>query len=121
GLQRSSHSCFDHEAGRCDGACCGKVKPQEYNLRIEKALDGFKVDSRSYAIIGEGRSVNECSVIVLEDGKYLGFGFLEKEKLPDDFLSAKEFIEHYKDNREVQSIIQSYLKKNHDYKVLLAT
>lgn len=120
GLQRSLHSCFDHESGSCDGACCGKIAPSAYNLRVEAARSAFKSDGRSYAVIDSGRSVDECSVVVIEDGKYLGFGFLRKEKVPRDFFAAKESIQHYKDNREVHTIIQSYLRKNTNYRILFA-
>jgi DNA polymerase-3 subunit epsilon len=120
GLQRSLHECFDHDSGKCDGACCGKIDSVTYNHRMEEAVKSFKADSRSYAIIGNGRSADECSVVVLEDGKYLGFGFMEKERVPESFHSLKDSIQHLKDNREVQTIIQSWLKKNNDYRVVFA-
>lgn len=120
GLQRANGACYDHAAGSCDGACCGKVTATEYNQRIAQTLEAIRSDSKSYALIGAGRSADECTVIVMEDGKYLGFGFLDKERAPADFTAAKESIEHYKDNREVQIIIQSYLRKNTDYRVIVA-
>ncbi|MEO6168202.1 MAG: exonuclease domain-containing protein [Chitinophagales bacterium] len=120
GLQRNVEACYDHAAGSCDGACCGKVAVAEYNQRVDGALEAIQSDSKSYALIGAGRSADECTVIVMEDGKYLGFGFLDKERAPADFAAAKESIEHYKDNREVQTIIQTYLRKNTDYRIIAA-
>ncbi|MGB3074963.1 MAG: exonuclease domain-containing protein [Chitinophagales bacterium] len=121
GLQRSNGACYDHASGICDGACCGKVSAAAYNLRINETLMMIKSDRKSYALIGAGRSSDECSVIVMEDGKYLGFGFLGRKKTPQNFYTAKESIEHYKDNREVQGIIQTYMRKYSDYKIITAT
>ena len=118
GLQKSLNECFGFHAGNCDGACCGKVEVGEYNGRVKAALETFKSDSRSYAIIGNGRSGEECSVVLLEDGKYLGFGFIEKESIPSEFSDIKTRIQFHKDNREVQGIIQSYLRSNSDFRVV---
>ena len=82
------------------------------------AIAAFKADNRSFAIVGEGRTENELSVVVLEDGKYLGFGFISKTQPVENFESAKELIEPYKDNREVQTIIHSYLQNNSNYQVM---
>jgi DNA polymerase-3 subunit epsilon len=118
GLQRSLTACFDHEAGTCDGACCGKVEVATYNRRVEDALMAFTTDAKSYAVIGKGRYDDESSVVMIENGKYLGFGFAQNQNIADNFSALKETIQHSKDNREVQRIIQGYLGRNHDYRLI---
>lgn len=118
GLQQSNGACYDHASGMCDGACCGKVSVAVYNKRVADLLAAIKSESRSYALIGSGRSAEECSVIVMEDGRYLGFGFIDRQKAPQDFDAAKNSIEHYKDNREVQGIIRTYLQKHTDQVII---
>lgn len=118
GLQQSNGACYDHASGMCDGACCGKVSVAVYNKRVENLLAAIKSESKSYALIGEGRSAEECSVVVMEDGKYLGFGFTDRSKAPEDFDAAKNSIEHYKDNREVQGIIRTYLQNHKDQVII---
>lgn len=120
GLQQSRGACYDHEAGTCDGACCGKVNAATYNERVKEVLTAAQSGSRSYALIGNGRTADECSVIVMEDGKYLGFGFTDRHHAPCDMDTAKNVIEHYKDNREVQGIIQSYLQQHKDFEMISA-
>ncbi len=118
GLQRMQGACLHHEAGVCDGACCGKVTSMHYNMRVKNALSAFKSESKSFALLGTGRKKSECSIVVMEDGKYLGFGFSEKARTPADFSSAKKLINHYTDNSEVQRIIYSFLNKNNAYSLL---
>ena len=53
---------------------------------------GAGVDS--YLIIGKGRTVEESSVIMVEDGKYEGFGYLDKDIQIDNFgITWKYFSE----------------------------
>ncbi len=118
GLQRAPYECHDHVAGLCDGACCGKVTAVVYNARVDEALQATRTESRSFILTGEGRTAGECSVVVLEDGRYLGFGFLQSDHHSIDFTMAKEAITYYKDNREVQSIIHGWLSKNPDYRLI---
>lgn len=118
GLQRALLHCHDHAAGICDGACCGKVSTVVYNTRVEAALQATKAESKSFVLTGAGRSADECSVIVMEDGKYLGFGFLKTEPAAIDFATAKDAIDHYKDNREVQGIIRTWMSKNPEYRLI---
>jgi len=119
GLQRSSHACFDHEVGLCDGACIGKISQRSYNARVKKALEAMKSDSITCAIIGDGRNKNENSVVILENGKYLGFGFVDKISRRKSFQSLRKIAELQKDNREVQMIIRSYLQTHNDYRIVL--
>ncbi|HIO73381.1 MAG TPA: hypothetical protein EYN38_09795 [Flavobacteriales bacterium] len=70
---------------------------------------GAGVDS--YLIIGKGRTAEESSVIMVEDGKYEGFGYLDKDIQIDNFEQAHDYIKPYKDNRDVQRILRTYLRK----------
>lgn len=38
GLERSSGACFQHQIGRCHGACVGAETPVEHNARLRLAL-----------------------------------------------------------------------------------
>ncbi|MFI5135386.1 MAG: exonuclease domain-containing protein [Chitinophagales bacterium] len=118
GLQRSRNGCFDHEAGLCDGACIGEISTRVYNARVKKSLKAMKSDSITCAIIGEGRNRDENSVVILENGKYLGFGYAEKSSGKKSFRYWKKFISPQKDNREVQMIIRSYLQTHNDYRIV---
>jgi DNA polymerase-3 subunit epsilon len=112
GLYKVSGACFHYHIKQCKGACCGQETAEEYNLRADKARRAFEYDSPNFVIIDKGRTADEKSVIIIENGKYLGFGFIEKDAeiyTPEDF---KQYITPYNDNKDIAKIIQSYLKKN---------
>lgn len=118
GMQQSRGACFDYGTGKCDGACLGKVSVRKYNGRMKKALKAMKDDSLTCAIIMNGRKEEERSVIVLEHGKYAGFGFMPAGRKLPSFKELKEVIEPQRDNRETQMIIRSYLQTHNDFQLV---
>ncbi len=112
-IQRSEAACFDSETGKCDGACTGKIPPEVYNERVKEALKALTGDSLTCSIVGTGRSSDESTVVLMEKGRYLGYGFISSTvhaNLPEvSFKSLKQMIQPQRDNREVQTIIRSYL------------
>ncbi len=111
GLQKSPGACFDHKLGLCDGACSGKVSPKEYNERVRRALDTLHEDKETVAIVGTGRTGDERSVVLIEDGTYLGHGFVSADFAPKTIDEIRERIHAYPDNQDIQKIIHGYLKQ----------
>ena len=111
GLQKSPNECFDHKVGQCDGACIGKIDSTEYNERFQQALDSLTNQKQTFAIVGDGREPEEKSLILVENGVYLGHGFTEHNLQVNDFEELKRRIKSYPDNQDVQKILNMYLKK----------
>ena len=59
----------------------------------------------------------EKAIIQVENGKYLGFGFAEPEQINGDLELLSDCINYYPDNRDVQTIIRGYLKRNKNIKI----
>lgn len=112
GLYPGSGACFHHQIGQCNGACCGKEPPADYNIRVEEALERYHFDHESFYIFDRGRTPDELSVVKIENSVYRGFGFMPASELTDDPGVADDFIKNFADNREVRQIIRSYLKKH---------
>lgn len=112
GLQKSTHACFDYQLKACNGACIGEEAAQVYNEKVDRLIYEIKNFNRSFVIIDKGRSLSEKSIILIEDGIYKGYGFLDKNETIDEFHDFKSFITPQGDNRDIQRIIQMYLKKN---------
>ncbi|MCU0369598.1 MAG: DNA polymerase III subunit epsilon, partial [Cyclobacteriaceae bacterium] len=109
GLQVAKGLCFSHQSGTCKGACQGVEKAKKYNKRVQKAIDSFFEAGQTVAILGRGRKPEEKSVVLVENGNYLGFGFFDESEGISDLEAAKNFIKPSKDNRAVQNIVNSYL------------
>lgn len=43
GAERGTGPCFQHQIGRCGGACCGKESPSAHNARLLQALEKQRI------------------------------------------------------------------------------
>src|SRR5690606_41088182 len=92
GLQLSKGLCFEHHTGCCTGACTGAETAHDYNMRCLEAIESFAARPGSLAIIGKGRHAREQSLVLVEQGKYLGFGFLDRKAPVDDLTFVRSAI-----------------------------
>jgi DNA polymerase III subunit epsilon len=119
GLQIAKGLCFSHQSGTCKGACQGVEKVKKYNRRAQKAIDSFFEAGQTVALVGKGRRPEEKSVVLVENGNYLGFGFFDETESISNLESARNFIKPSKDNRVVQNIVNSYLTNPRGVELLL--
>ena len=70
-------------------------------------------------VLDRGREESELSVVLVENGKYMGYGFVEKEfaESPPEVLRA--CIQPYMDTKDVRQIINLYLRQEKPMKVLV--
>ena len=117
-LYKTNGSCFDYQVHRCKGACLGLEPPEEYNQRVEEAIESFTYQHGSFVVIGQGRRETEKTVVLVENGRYLGFGYVDTDTFSARKLADfKEVITRYNDNKDVQQIIRQYLRTKHKDKV----
>lgn len=112
-LQSNVSSCFHYQIKECKGVCCNKESVSEYNKRVKKAIRSIGIGAENLVIKEKGRTKNEIGFALILDGIYKGIGYLEQhqsEQLenPEDY---QFFLQPKKDNRDVQRILSSYLKK----------
>lgn len=112
GMQKTPGACFDFSLKQCKGACAGKEGITDYNNRLSVALKSFNVESRTYTILGKGRNKEENSLVLVENGRYLGFGYITKQVKVRDFESLKQYINFYEDNPDIRKIIRSVINKD---------
>ncbi len=89
-------------------------KPEEaedLNERFARAIASFKTQTRSFALIGKGRSISEKSAVLVEDGIYKGFGYLDQDEAISDLQDLRMRINPYPDNPDVQRIVNQFLEK----------
>jgi len=112
GIQKSDGACFDYELGQCLGACCRQESVQKYNQRLQQAIETFDAKEKSYAIVGEGRHEDEQSVILVENGNYQGFGFLEREWGVFSIDAIKNVVTSYASTSEIEQYIQTHINSH---------
>jgi DNA polymerase-3 subunit epsilon len=116
-LQTNVSSCFHYQIKECKGICCDKESVEVYNERVKKAINSVGIGATNLVIKENGRTENEVGFALILDGIYQGFGYLDTEQAnqlenPADY---QFFVQPKKDNRDVQRIIASYLKKTNTF------
>ena len=116
GLYDSSTSCFQYDLKECNGACIGKEVSKQYNKRIQDFIDGLLYDYSSFLILEKGRNRNEKSAVLIENGRFKGYGYIPYTVLKQDVTSWLEYIKPYTEDRDNRSIINGFLRKYEKYK-----
>ncbi|MCC9166965.1 exonuclease domain-containing protein [Pontibacter harenae] len=119
GLYKTNGACFDYQVHQCKGACIGLESPEEYNARVDEAIGSFSFEHSSFVIIGKGRTWEEKTVVVVENGTYLGFGFIDEYFSGQGIEDFKGVIKRYNDNKDVQQIIRGHMRGKHKDKVIV--
>jgi len=110
GLYATSSACFQYALNRCHGACIGEELPDSYNERVQMALEYAGYVKENMIVLDHGRTPYESSFIMLENGRYLGYGFAERDQTlekPGDF---KELLIPAADNQDARLIISGFLR-----------
>lgn len=109
GLQIAKGLCFDYQTGECHGACMGIETIKKYNKRVQKAIGSFREGAETVAIVGKGRNAGEQSLVLVENGNYIGFGFFGQDASIGDFETARTYVRPGVETPTVQNLINSYL------------
>lgn len=110
GLNDKPGSCFYVTLGKCHGACTGHESSEEYNERAIESLEYLnRVFDENLIIIEEGRTEDEAAVILIEDGHYQGYGYMDKADLNQGIEEIKEAIDYVESNPETNGIVRNYL------------
>ena len=118
GLYDTKNSCFQYKIKECNGACIGKETPESYNERVEGFINEMKFENDNMVIIDRGRTVNERSAILIENGIYKGYCFYELNYQINNIEILKNIIIPMQNNRDTRTIIQGYLRRHKVFKII---
>lgn len=111
GRSTTKGSCFNYQIKQCNGACVGKETAENHNTRLQKVL--IKVDyfSSSFFIIEKGRTKNEIGIVLVESGRYKGYGYIPNDAEDRTIETWLEFVDPKHENKDAKQIIQTYINK----------
>ncbi|AWM14579.1 exonuclease [Flavobacterium sediminis] len=112
GLYDTKKSCFQYDIKQCYGACIDKEKPEEYNQRVQTFIAESSFENNTMVIIDKGRSVEEKSAVLIENGIYKGYCFYDLNHQIINVDILKNLISPMQHNRDIKTIIQSFIRKN---------
>lgn len=118
GLFETKTHCFQHTTNECDGACIGKITPEEYNVRVEAFIEKNLFDNKTLAILDRGRTISERSAILVENGVYKGYAFYDLNYQINNIEILRNIITPMQSNRDTRNRIQSYMRKAKTIKII---
>jgi len=110
GLSEPERPCFHHSIKRCNGICCSEESVEQYNLRAKKILSSYRFKKENFLIVDKGRNMEEQSVVLVEQGKYAGYGYIDQSCSVfgvDDLKSYITRTDWYPDSND---LIRGWLK-----------
>ncbi|MCF1192296.1 hypothetical protein LRR18_11935 [Mangrovimonas sp. AS39] len=110
-LQEGVQQCNHYKIHTCHGVCRNEESIEKYNERVERALDFSRNTTANKIIKQPGRHSQEEAFVLVKNGVYLGYGFVDHTQQitnPDDL---EHFLIPQKDNVDIQKIIKREIVK----------
>lgn len=111
-LQSNVSTCFHYQIKQCNGICKDEEPVDSYNERVHKAIQSVHYQSESFVIHEKGRNEKENAFVLVLNGMYRGFGYIEKTKKIASPNCYMDVLTNMKDTRDIKRILKWYLKKN---------
>lgn len=110
GVQKCGSSCITYQTKICNGAALHEENSEEYNLRIQHALESFSQQLNNALIIEKSSDNDQLWAIHIENGEFRGMGSFDPKfsSAPSQIL---ECIKPYQHNPDNKYIIKSYLSR----------
>ncbi len=110
-LQEGVSSCNHYKIHSCKGICKQEESKAIYNMRVRSAINYFKSSSQDVILKQNGRHDNENGFVLIKNGTYLGYGFVDKAEQITNLGGFESFLIPQSDNLDIQKIIRSELVK----------
>ncbi len=107
-IQKNNNTCIGIEGNYCKGVCEDLENVEEYNQRVNLALNQLKNTLPSFVLKDEGRNENELSYLLVEQGKFIGMTCLANDIQIANIETLKEYIKPYPSNDYILNIILSH-------------
>jgi DNA polymerase-3 subunit epsilon len=110
-IQTNQDDCIGIDGRACKGACNGSESRALYNIRVQQAVAKLKQNLPTFALLDNGRTGEEQSVILMEGGKLQGMGYIMKSHSIGGFADLKNVVQPYPSNDYIRNLVQSYAEK----------
>lgn len=117
-LQPNVEVCSHYSIESCEGVCSGREEVSAYNQKVEKAIASLSKESSTYVIRERGRHFEEEAFVLVKEGQYQGFGFINNDVTvysPDDY---EPFLTRQVATYHTNKILSGYLRKQGAPKVI---
>lgn len=106
-VQRNTDSCITIGDVSCKGACEQLESVESYNGRVIMALDSLNSVFPSFLLVDEGRTYEERSCLLMENGQFYGMGYISPDMTQADITVLKNHLTPYPSNDYIRNMILS--------------
>jgi len=114
-LQESVWTCSHYKLTNCKGICKDEESVDSYNERVISAMNFINNSSQNVILKEKGRHANEEAFVMIRNGVYCGYGFLDSSEQVTNHDNLEPFLIPQKETLEVQGILRSILLKQQNY------
>lgn len=118
GQYKTKSHCFKYSIKQCKGSCVEQESTVDYNVRVQKLIEKHSIKKQNIILVDRGRRVDEKSAVVIEKGIFIGMGYFDLNYQITNIEVLKSLITPMAHNKDVQHIIQSYIRKNKALKII---
>lgn len=118
-LQTTNEPCSHYKIKDCNGICSGDEDIEVYNERVKNALEHLEANRETFIIKRDGRTPDETAIILVEQGEYKGFGFIENDNAINNFDEFSSHITRYENSYHTTKLVASFVKKDQSKKHII--
>jgi DNA polymerase-3 subunit epsilon len=119
-IQTNRSVCTGHAEGKCLGACAGLEAADTYNVRVNEAIAELSAMLPSFAMIDAGRTEDEQSCLWIENGRFVGMGYISQSSDLTRLEEIKSTLKPFPSNDYILNLILSHADSYPEKKVSLS-
>ena len=104
--------CFNHQIKKCNGICAGEEEITIYNKRAKEIIDSIVFKNEHFALIDHGKTPEERSIILVENGHYVGYGYIDRADTFSSLEECRALVNKATFYPDADDLIRGFLKIN---------
>jgi len=104
--------CFNHQIKKCNGICAGEEEITIYNKRAKEIIDSIIFKNEHFALIDHGKTPEERSIILVENGHYAGYGYIDRADTFSSLEECRALVNKATFYPDADDLIRGFLKTN---------
>ena len=104
--------CFNHQIKKCNGICAGEEEITIYNKRAKEIIDSIIFKNEHFALIDHGKTPEERSIILVENGHYVGYGYIDRADTFSSLEECRALVNKATFYPDADDLIRCFLKTN---------
>ncbi|MEO5787443.1 exonuclease domain-containing protein [Gelidibacter sp.] len=118
-LQENVWTCSHYKLTTCKGVCREEESVASYNERANLAINYMANSNQNRILKEKGRHLEEEAFVLIKNGLYLGYGFVEKSEQIINTDDLEAFLIPQKETTEIQGILRKLLLESSNVQALV--